>query len=142
MVVNITDKDQNSISLMNVSYYDSKADYVKSCTPLDVAYSDEKAREDWEYMEDRGFIQEITCGTYNGAIDKFTPWQLNNENILDTILNALHYEDFYNYVAMYYEDNADEMADLEQWSNSDWIREYTEVYEVFIIGNNVYVNQD
>ena len=138
MSVKFNDKEQNSISLMNVSYYDSKAEFVKSCTPLNVAYTDEEAIEDWEYMEDRGFIQEITCGTYNGAIDKFTPWQLNNENILDTILNALHYEDFYNYVAMY----SDNLADLERWTDADWVREYTEVYEVFIIGNNVYVNMD
>ena len=138
MSVKFNDKEQNSISLMNVSYYDSKAEFVKSCTPLNVAYTDEEAIEDWEYMEDRGFIQEITCGTYNGAIDKFTPWQLNNENILDTILNALHYEDFYNYVAMY----SDNLADLERWTDVDWVREYTEVYEVFIIGNNVYVNMD
>ena len=138
MVVNITDKDQNSISLMNVSYYDSKADYVKSCTPLDVAYSDEKALTDWVYMIESGFIREITCGTYNGATVEFTPWQLNNNNILDTILNALHYEDFYNYVAMY----SDNLADLERWTDADWVREYTEVYEVFIIGNNVYVNMD
>ena len=138
MSVNFTDKEQNNISLMNVSYYDSKAEYMKSCTPDDVVYSDEEAMTDWDYMIESGFIQEITCGTYNGAIDKFTPWQLNNNNILDTILNALHYEDFYNYVAMY----SDEMADLENWSNADWIREYSEVYEVFIIGNSVYVNQD
>ena len=138
MGVNFTDKVQNNVSLMNVSYYDSKADYMKSCTPLDVAYSDKEALTDWVYMIESGFIQDITCGTYNGAIDKFTPWQLNNNNILDTILNALHYEDFYNYVAMY----SDEMADLENWSNADWIREYSEVYEVFIIGNSVYVNKD
>ena len=138
MSVNFTDKEQNSISLMNVSYYDSKADYMKSCTPDDVVYTDEEAAADFSDLMDSGFIQDITCGTYNGAIDKFTPWQLNNNNILDTILNALHYEDFYNYVAMY----SDEMADLENWSNADWIREYSEVYEVFIIGNSVYVNKD
>ena len=29
MGLNFTDKDQNSISLMNVSYYDSKAEYIR-----------------------------------------------------------------------------------------------------------------
>ena len=136
MGVNFTDKEQNSISLMNVSYYDSKAEYIRLTFPG--VKTDEEAAEVFDEQLKSGFIQEITCGTYNGATDEFTPWELNNENILDTILNALHYEDFYNYVAMY----TDEMADLEQWSNADWIREYTEVYEVFIIGNSVYVNKD
>ena len=136
MGVNFTYKVQNNVSLMNVSYYDSKAEYIR-LSFLGVE-TDEEAAEVFDEQLKRGFIQDITCGTYNGAIDKFTPWQLNNNNILDTILNALHYEDFYNYVAMY----SDEMADLENWSNADWIREYTEVYEVFIIGDRVYVNKD
>ena len=136
MGVNFTYKVQNNVSLMNVSYYDSKAEYIR-LSFLGVE-TDEEAAEVFDEQLERGFIQDITCGTYNGAIDKFTPWELNNNNILDTILNALHYEDFYNYVAMY----SDEMADLENWSNADWIREYTEVYEVFIIGDRVYVNQD
>ena len=136
MGVNFTYKVQNNVSLMNVSYYDSKAEYIR-LSFLGVE-TDEEAAEVFDEQLERGFIQDITCGTYNGAIDKFTPWQLNNNNILDTILNALHYEDFYNYVAMY----SDEMADLENWSNADWIREYSEVYEVFIIGNSVYVNKD
>ena len=136
MGVNFTNKVQNNVSLMNVSYYDSKAEYIR-LSFLGVE-TDEEAAEVFDEQLKSGFIQEITCGTYNGAIDKFTPWELNNENILDTILNALHYEDFYNYVAMY----SDEMADLENWSNADWIREYSEVYEVFIIGNSVYVNKD
>ena len=136
MGVNFTYKVQNNVSLMNVSYYDSKAEYIR-LSFLGVE-TDEEAAEVFDEQLERGFVHDITCGTYNGAIDKFTPWQLNNNNILDTILNALHYEDFYNYVAMY----SDEMADLENWSNADWIREYSEVYEVFIIGNSVYVNKD
>ena len=136
MGVNFTDKVQNNVSLMNVSYYDSKAEYIRlTFTGVE---TDEEAAEVFADQLDSGFLQDITCGTYNGATDEFTPWQLSDKNILDTILNALHKDDFYNYVAMY----TDEMADLEQWSNEDWIREYAEVYEVFIIGNNVYVNQD
>lgn len=139
MSVNFTDKDQNNISLLNVSYYGSKADYMAD-TFADV--SEETGVADFNDQMERGFIQEITCGTYNGATDDFTPWQLNDINILDTILNALHEEDFYNFVAMYHENHPDELAELERWSNADWIREYTEVYEVFIIGGSVYVNMD
>ena len=140
MNVNFTDIDQNSIALMNVSYYGSKAEYIRRSFPG--VETDEEAAADFNDQMDRGFIQNITCGTYNGATDDFTPWQLNDNNILDTILNALHEEDFYNFVAMYHEDHPDDLADLERWSNADWIREYSEVYEVFIIGDRVYVNKD
>ena len=136
MGVNFTDKVQNNVSLMNVSYYDSKAEYIR-LSFLGVE-TDEEAAEVFSDQMDLGFIQDITCGTYNGATKEFTPWQLNDNNILDTILNALHDDDFYNFVAMY----TDEMADLAKWSNADWIREYTEVYEVFIVGGRVYVNMD
>ena len=139
MSVNFTDKEQNSISLMNVSYYDSKAEYIRLTFPG--VKTDEEAAEVFDEQLKSGFIQEITCGTYNGAIDKFTPWQLNNENILDTILNALHEDDFYN-TGFFGNCTEEEAEEFEEWSNADWIREYTEVYEVFIIGNNIYVNQD
>ena len=139
MGVNFTDNEQNSIALMNVGYYDSKADYMAD-TFADV--SEETGAADFTDQEERGFIQEITCGTYNGATKDFTPWQISDNNILDTILNALHEDDFYNFVAMYHEDHPDELAELERWSNADYIREYTEVYEVFTIGGRVYVNKD
>ena len=136
MGVNFTYKVQNNVSLMNVSYYDSKAEYIR-LSFMDVK-TDEEAAEVFSDQMDLGFIQDITCGTYNGATDEFTPWQINDNNILDTILNALHEEDFYDLVTQYEEDeNA-----LNEWSNADRIREYTEVYEVFIIGDRVYVNQD
>lgn len=136
MGVNFTDKEQNSISLMNVSYYDSKAEFVKSCTPLNVAYTDEEVTEDWEYMEDRGFIHDITCGTYNGATDEFTPWELTDDNIIETVWQALNEDEFIFDMVV----NRDIIQ--EDWTNADYIREYTEVYEVFIIGGRVYVNQD
>lgn len=135
MNVNFTDKDQNSLSLMNVSCYDSKAEYIRRSFPG--VETDEEAAEDFADQMERGFIHDITCGTYNGATDDFTPWTLNDNNILDTIFNALHEEDFYEFVAMY-----EDPLTFDEWSNADWIREYTEVYEVFIIGDSVYVNQD
>lgn len=140
MSINFTDKDQNSLSLMNVSFYDSKAEYIRLTFPG--VETDAEAAEDFADQMDSGFIQDITCGTYNGATDEFDPWELNDNNILDTILNALHEDDFYDFVASYNEDHPDELAELERWSNADYIREYTEVYDVFIIGDRVYVNRD
>lgn len=139
MRVNITDKEQNKITLMNVGEYDSEADYIRAS--FIGVETDEEASEEFIDQIENGYIQEITCGTYNGATDTFTPWTLTDRSILDTILNALHDEDFYNFVAMY-NDDPDELKELEKWSNADWIREYTDVYEVFIIDGKVYVNQD
>ena len=139
MGVNFTYKVQNNVSLMNVSYYDSKAEYIRSTFPG--VKTDEEAAEVFSDQMDRGFLQDITCGTYNGATDEFTPWELSDNNILDTILNALHEDDFYN-TGFFGNCTEEEAEEFEEWTNADWIREYTEVYEVFIIGNNIYVNQD
>ena len=135
MSVNIHDRNQNKIALMNVGYYDSKAEYM---TNAFVDVTDESAAEDFEQCLDLGYIKEITCGTYNGVTDVFTPWRMTNMNILDTILNAIHDDEFIGVFSGLMEGT----EDVEQWSYADWIREYTEVYEVFIIDGRVYVNQD
>ena len=121
---------------MNVSYYGSKAEYMKSCTPDDVVYTDEEAAADFSDLMDSGFIQDITCGTYNGAIDKFTPWELTDDNIVETVRQALNKDEFIFDMVV----NRDIIQ--EDYTIADYIREYTEVYEVFIIGGRVYVNKD
>ena len=133
-----TDKGQNELSLMNVSYYDSKAEYM---TNIFADTTEETSEEDFNEQVERGLIFDITCGTYNGATREFTPWELTDDNILDTISNALHENQFCD--TGYYRDCTEEEAkEFETWSNADWIREYTETYNVFIIGSNVYVSQD
>lgn len=136
MGVNFTDKEQNSISLMNVGYYDSKAEYIRLTFPG--VKTDEEADEVFSDQIESGFIHDITCGTYNGATDDFTPWTINDNNILDTILNELHETEFIEVFSGLMEGT----EDVRRWNNADWIREYTEVYEVFIIGGRVYVNRD
>ena len=134
MSVNFTDKEHNSISLMNVSYYDSKAEYIR-LTFLGVE-TDEEAAEVFSDQMDRGFLQDITCGTYNGATDEFTPWELTDDNIVETVRQALNEDEFIFDMVV----NRD--INQEDWTIADYIREYTEVYEVFIIGGRVYVDQD
>ena len=138
MGVIFTDKEQNSIALMNVSYYDSKAEYM---TNIFTDVTEETSEEDFNEQVERGLIFDITCGTYNGATREFTPWTLTDVNILDTILNALHEFEFCD-TGYYGNCTEEEAKEFEKWSSADWIREYTEVYNVFIIGNNVYVGQD
>ena len=134
MGVNFTDKEQNSISLMNVSYYDSKAEYIR-LSFLGVK-TVEEAAEVFSDQMDRGFLQDITCGTYNGATDEFTPWELTDDNIVETVRQALNEDEFIFDMVV----NRD--INQEDWTIADYIREYTEVYEVFIIGGRVYVNMD
>lgn len=135
MGVNFTDKEQNEIALMNIGYYDSKTDYMVGGF---LGVTKETGEADFnDYME-HGFIQDITCGTFNGANDDFTPWRLTNMNILDTILNEIHETEFIGVFSGLMEGT----EDVSQWSYADWIREYTEVYEVFIIDGRVYVNKD
>ena len=133
MGVNFTDKEQNSISLMNVSYYDSKAEYIR-LSFLGVK-TVEEAAEVFSDQMNRGFLQDITCGTYNGATDEFTPWELTDDNIVETVRQALNEDEFIFDMVV----NRD--INQEDWTIADYIREYTEVYEVFIIGNSVYVNK-
>ena len=139
MGVNFTNRDQRKIALMNVSYCDSIDDYMKSTFSR---ISTEEAEDVFIDEMERGFIHDITCGTYNGASDTFDPWSVNDENILDTIHNDIMDNDFYNFVASYMYDDTDDLEELKEWTDADYIREYTEVYTVFIIGNNVYVNVD
>lgn len=140
MSVNINNKEQNSISLMNVSYYDSKADYIRLTFPG--VESDEEAAEEFSDELESGFIQDITCGTYNGATDVFTPWRVTDNNILDTIHNNIMEVDFYSFVADYMCDDPEEAEKIIEWADADYIREFTEFYEVFIIGGRIYVNID
>lgn len=138
MGVIFTDKEQNSIALMNVNYYDSKAEYM---TNIFADVTEETSEEDFNEQVERGLIFDITCGTYNGATDNFTPWALTDDNILDTVLNALH-ENQYCDTGYYGNCTEEESKEFEEWSSADWIRAYTEDYNVFIIGNNIYVSQD
>lgn len=45
-------------------------------------------KDDWDTERniENGFLREITCGTYNGATQTFTPWGVNRDNLVETIL--------------------------------------------------------
>lgn len=139
MGVNFTDKEQNEIALMNVSHYVCKEEYIRRLYPS--IETDEERIEKFSDMIENGFIFDITCGVYNGATDDFIPWALTDVNILDTILNALH-ENQYCDTGYYGNCTEEEKKVLETWSSADWIREYTEDYNVFLIAPNIYVSQD
>ena len=88
--------------------------------------------EEFEDYRESGFIQDITCGTYNGATDTFYPWEINNGNLIDTIFQDIQDGDLYEGLEEYSEGTR----------NIDYILTYTEMYNVFTIGERVYVDLD
>lgn len=88
--------------------------------------------EEFKDYRERGFIQDITCGTYNGATNKFVPWEINLDNLIKTILQDIKDGDLYEAL----EDYADVETPL------GYVNTYTEMYKVFTIGERVYVDLD
>src|SRR5699024_990602 len=90
-------------------------------------------QEDFKEMMEDGNIQEITLGTYNGAVDTFTKNIINNENIINTIITDIRDIDFHNF----FEDEFIKENHIK--TSGDWILLYTEFYEVFTLDNSIYV---
>ena len=88
--------------------------------------------EEFEDYQERGFIQDITCGTYNGATDTFDPWEINEGNLIDTIFQDIQDGDLYEGLEEYSEGTR----------NIDYILTYTEMYKVFTVGEQVFVDLD
>ena len=88
--------------------------------------------EEFEDYKERGFIQDITCGTYNGATNTFTPWEINLDNLINTILQDIRDCDYYQVL----NDYTDVQTPL------GYVLAYTEMYNVFTIGERVYVDLD
>ena len=88
--------------------------------------------EEFEDYEERGFIQDITCGTYNGATQTFTPWEINDNNLVDTIIqdigDGVLYESLEDYV--------------EGDRYIDYALAYSELYKVFTLEGKVFVDLD
>ena len=90
-------------------------------------------QEDFKERIEDNYIQDITLGTYNGALDTFTKNIINNENIINTIITDIRDIDFYNF----FEDEFIEENNIK--TSNDWLLLYTEFFEVFTLGNSIYV---
>ena len=88
--------------------------------------------EEFTDYQERGFIQDITCGTYNGATNKFVYWEINLDNLINTILQDIKDCDYYQVL----NDYTDVQTPL------GYVLAYTEMYKVFTIGERVYVDLD
>lgn len=88
--------------------------------------------EEFKEHQGSGFITEITCGTYNGATNTFKPWSINLDNLINTILQDIRDCDYYDVLDDYAENH----------TTMDYVASYTEFYQVFTIGNKVFVDLD
>ena len=95
-------------------------------------------KEEFKENEANGFIVNITCGTYNGATDEFTPWRITDDNIIDTLIQALSDLDYYNIIA----NMVDE--DTTNWNIETFIYELVSIEKIFIIEytKNIYIDRN
>lgn len=124
----ITDKEQKEIALMNVTKYVDFENYKEDWEDL------ESAKEAFADQLKSGFIREITLVTYNGALDISTPRKIDESHILEAILVDLHETDSY---AM-----LNDIEETENMTQADYIRAYSELYTIFVIGEKIYVDRD
>lgn len=88
--------------------------------------------------EENGFIIDITCGTYNGATNTFTPWRITDDNIIDTLIQALSDLDYYNIIANMIDE------DISNWKTEQFIYELVSFENIFIIEDtrNIYIDRN
>ena len=122
-------KERNkALALANVTEYKDMNDYKQDYETL------EEAEADFNEKLENGYIQNITLSTYNGATQESTLYELTDENILEAIYTDLHETDSYGMI-----EEMEENTDLTKW---DYIRAYTEIYNVFTLNGLVYIERD
>lgn len=106
--------------LYMLNEYDNMQDFLQ-CENMD--------REEFTDLCNDGFYSEITCGTYNGATDTFTPYELTDQNIIMTLSQMMSDCDFYDFI--------DEITENESinndWNYLQYINELVHFYNIIII---------
>lgn len=110
----------------SITHYENFAEYGKAEN-----YDSEEFKES---LSD-GYIQEITCGTYNGATNTFTPWEMTEANIVEMVFIDMQETDFIN--SMDYDNLLNGVNTLYQQ-----LEFYLTVYEVFTFGNRLFIKRD
>ena len=118
---------KNDETLENVTRYADIEEYGK--------YNAGATMEDLkEYMDD-GWIRELTPGTYNGALDKFDRVsKLTDRDIVDQVKAEMLEDEFIK----------ETIAELypELKTDDEKALEFTYIYDVFTIGERLYVDVD
>lgn len=118
--------DYKTLALNNVTHYNDMTEFL--------TYNNMTADEFEEDNED-GVIMCITRGTYNGATDSFTPWDLSDVTLIDTIIDEVNDSDFKSIFWDYAEGSEDDPA---TWDDFEAAYMYTLFYDIVTIGNDVY----
>lgn len=85
--------------------------------------------EEFQDYRESGFINEITCCTYNVETDKLVPWEIHLDNLINTILRDIEECDYYEVL----KHHTDVQTPL------GYVKAYIELYNVFTIGEQVFV---
>lgn len=118
--------DYKALTLDNVTHFDDMTEFL--------TYYNMTA-DDFEEDNENGFIMCITRGTYNGATDAFTPWDLSDDTLIDTIIVEVRETDFKTIFWDYAEGSEDDPA---TWSEYEAAFMFSLFHEVVTIGNEVY----
>lgn len=141
----LANNDYKKMILSNIERYDSIEDFMRTKYYDMKNATKEECLEDFQDSIESGFIYNITCGTYNGALDIFDPWKPTDDNIIEMIFNEMHDSDFYNsygYIFLEDEGGNETIETLEQWSNLRWAYEFSELFNVLVIGKEVFVDRN
>lgn len=98
-----------------------------------------ETEEDFQEKLQEGFIQDLTRGVYNGALDTFTPNTLNAKELVLALQQYLYEIDWLSTLYMQHEDT-DDLETYEQLTRFDVLDDYLNCYNVFTIGNNIYAD--
>lgn len=126
----MSEKDQNELhcTVLNVTNYEDFKELEKY-ENLD--------REEFEEEQEEGFIRDLTLGTYNGATDT-TQWRtMDDSHILEAILTDLKESDGWGLL-----DGTDAGREKDEMTQAEYIRAYSEFYNVFILDGHIYAKQD
>lgn len=88
-----------------------------------LAYFEYESMDDLENDMGGYGIVGLTCGTYNGASQIFTPWDINNKNIEATIYQELSDTDFYDTYAEVIDSN----------KHDEYLDVFLDMYDVYAV---------
>lgn len=110
-------------------------DKVKRYTTQEKYLTDENITlEEFKELLEFGDVQDLTLGTYNGATEEFMPCSLTTDNIVRAMTQYIHETELYELYDCF------DIGDFEELTLIEQLEEFTSMYDVFTIGNNIYAD--
>lgn len=123
-LINETTNNEIKCMLLNINTYKDMAEYT---------HYTNNTKEDLQELQENGWILDITPSTYNGALDKTDYSELTTMNIYSALLEEAHQDSF-----------QELLQDENEYNTSEarQVRLVTEIYNVFTIGQHLYIDCD